>query len=590
MEEQTKSAFATVVRALARDDALDVAYGHKQSELVGNQAKLPHLDMVDRHQLRGVSDRLGIERQLHDPILFLQQCPEQHQHAVMFHHLEQARQHILAHRQLKGVGKNISDYYAQEFAISPSATAPQPLDKPSPEFLRALFYQLYTGATLPDIYQPHLQKWQKQLAPLLESHFADKDLYDQQEFGQDINRFLQLLDKISGQNDATNDETPDESEAQSDGDNSESENEGGEQESGDNDEINADDSSDELRHTDSASGDLDKLQTFNPFDLLDQEIDDDLLELSGSGYRVFTREFDKILPASNIVESTEEMRDLRAHLDKSMKLLKGLTAKLANRLARKLQAQQNRHWQFDLDEGILDTARLTRVITDSGAALSYKQESDINFRDTVVSLLIDNSGSMRGRPINIAAMSADILAGVMERCGVKVEICGFTTSEWKGGQSRQKWIAAGRPKYPGRLNDLLYVIYKSADQSYRHAKEGLGAMLKEGLLKENIDGEALQWAAERLLKRPEQRKILMVISDGAPVDDATLSANKGYYLEQHLRDVIDWAEKKTAIELLAIGIGHDVTRYYKRAVTISDAEMLAQTMLNELEALFDEQK
>ncbi len=590
--EQTKSAFATVIRALARDDTLDVVYGHRDSELAGDQAKLPHISDIDKKQLRGISDKLGIERQLHDSILFLQQCPQQTQHAQIFNALEQARQHILAHRQLKGVGQNISDYYVEEFSVSPAATAPQNLDKPSAEIMRALFYHMRTGETLPEIYQPHLQKWQKQLTPLLEANFAKIDLSNQQEFGQQINMFLDMLDKLGEGDSNQNQDAEEQAENQSAESESQSQNDeqGEEGQQGDNDEVQADDTSDDFRRTDSSSGDLDNVQTINPFDLMDQDMRDALAEAAGSGYRVFTREFDRVKPANAIVESVEEMKDLRKYLDESMNNFRGLTTKLANRLARKLQAQQNRHWHFDLEEGILDTSRLTRIITNPGSALSYKQESDIEFRDTVVSLLIDNSGSMRGRPINIAAMSADILASVMDRCGIKTEISGFTTNSWKGGQARQQWIEMGRPKYPGRLNDLLYVIYKYADQSYRHAREGLGVMLKEGLLKENIDGEALQWSAERLLNRMEKRKILMVISDGAPVDDATLSANKGYYLEQHLRDMIDWIEKKTEIELIAIGIGHDVTRYYKRAVTIADVEMLAETMLNELELLFDEKQ
>jgi len=262
--------------------------------------------------------------------------------------------------------------------------------------------------------------------------------------------------------------------------------------------------------------------------------------------------------------------------------------KLANRLQRRLMAQQNRSWEFDLDEGTLDAARLTRIITNPMHALSFKKEKDTNFRDTVVSLLIDNSGSMRGRPITVAAMSADILARTLERCGVKVEILGFTTRAWKGGQSREQWLAAGKPANPGRLNDLRHIIYKPADAPWRRARKNLGLMLREGILKENIDGEALLWAHTRLLGRTEERKIMMVISDGAPVDDSTLSVNPGNYLERHLRDVIDWIETRSPVELIAIGIGHDVTRYYRKAVTIVDADQLGGTMMEQLASLFDE--
>ena len=284
------------------------------------------------------------------------------------------------------------------------------------------------------------------------------------------------------------------------------------------------------------------------------------------------------------------MSRLRAHLDQQLSHLQGVIGRLANRLQRRLMAQQNRAWEFDLEEGILDAARLARIIVTPGQSLSYKVERDTDFRDTVVTLLIDNSGSMRGRPITVAAMSADILARTLERCGVKVEILGFTTRAWKGGQSREKWLADGKPANPGRLNDLRHIVYKPADAPWRRARKSLGLMLREGILKENIDGEALLWAHNRLLSRTEERKILMVISDGAPVDDSTLSVNPGNYLERHLRDVIDYIETRSPIELVAIGIGHDVTRYYRRAVTIVDADQLGGTMMEQLASLFDEEE
>ena len=284
------------------------------------------------------------------------------------------------------------------------------------------------------------------------------------------------------------------------------------------------------------------------------------------------------------------MTRLRAYLDAQLKGLQGVVTKLANRLQRRLMAQQNRSWDFDQEEGLLDAARLARVIVAPGHSLSYKIERDVQFKDTVVTLLIDNSGSMRGRPITVAAMSADILARTLERCGVKVEILGFTTRAWKGGQSREQWLGAGKPANPGRLNDLRHIIYKPADAPWRRARKNLGLMLREGILKENIDGEALLWAHNRLLPRPEERKIMMVISDGAPVDDSTLSVNPGNYLERHLRDVIDWIENRSSVELVAIGIGHDVTRYYTRAVTIVDADQLGGTMMEQLASLFDEEE
>jgi len=304
-------------------------------------------------------------------------------------------------------------------------------------------------------------------------------------------------------------------------------------------------------------------------------------------YRVFTRANDEVSQAPDLCDP-EELTRLRAYLDHQLQNLQGAVSKLANKLQRRLMAQQNRSWSFDLEEGVLDTARLTRVITDPTAPLSFKQEDDSQFRDTVVTLLLDNSGSMRGRPIMVAALCADILARTLERCGVKVEILGFTTKAWKGGISREDWVKAGKPQGPGRLNDLRHIVYKSADAPWRRARKNLGLMMREGLLKENIDGEALLWAHDRLMARPEQRRIMMVISDGAPVDDSTLSVNVGNYLERHLREVIAYLENRSPIELIAIGIGHDVTRYYKRAVTIVDAEQLGGVMTEQLASLFDE--
>jgi len=307
----------------------------------------------------------------------------------------------------------------------------------------------------------------------------------------------------------------------------------------------------------------------------------------GFDYKAFTTAHDEVIAATELCDADELVR-LRGFLDQQMASLQGAVTKLANRLQRRLMAQQSRSWEFDQEEGMLDAARLARIVIDPTHSLSYKIERDTEFRDTVVTLLLDNSGSMRGRPISIAAISADIMARTLERCGVKTEILGFTTRAWKGGQSREEWLAAGRSPLPGRLNDLRHIIYKKADEPWRRARTSLGLMMREGLLKENIDGEALLWAHSRLVNRPEERRILMVISDGAPVDDSTLSVNSGVYLERHLRQVIEWIETRSPVQLVAIGIGHDVTRYYKRAVTIMDAEQLGGTMVEQLAGLFDE--
>ncbi len=310
---------------------------------------------------------------------------------------------------------------------------------------------------------------------------------------------------------------------------------------------------------------------------------------ASSDYKYFTNRFDEEVSAPDLCDA-EELDRLRAYLDSQLTGLQGVVTRLANRLQRRLMAQQNRSWDFDMEEGVLDAARLARVIISPGTALSYKVERDVEFKDTIVTLLIDNSGSMRGRPISIAAISADILARTLERCGVKTEILGFTTRAWKGGQSREAWLADGKPQNPGRLNDLRHIIYKQADEPWRRARRNLGLMMREGLLKENIDGEALIWAHSRLLYRPEERRILMVISDGAPVDDSTLSVNSAGYLEAHLRSVIEWIEKVSPVQLVAIGIGHDVTRYYRRAVTIMDVEQLGGTIMEQLAELFEDEK
>jgi cobaltochelatase CobT len=304
-------------------------------------------------------------------------------------------------------------------------------------------------------------------------------------------------------------------------------------------------------------------------------------------YAPWTTKYDEVVAATELCDE-DELTRLRGYLDQQLMPLQSAVTKLANRLQRRLMAQQNRSWDFDQEEGLLDAARLARVVVAPGQSLSYKIERDTEFRDTVVTLLIDNSGSMRGRPISIAAISADIMARTLERCGVKTEILGFTTRAWKGGQTREDWLSVDRPANPGRLNDLRHIIYKQADEPWRRAKKNLGLMMREGLLKENIDGEALLWAHNRLIMRTEERRILMVISDGAPVDDSTLSVNHGAYLENHLRKVIEWIESRSPVQLVAIGIGHDVTRYYKKAVTIMDAEQLGGTMVEQLAGLFDE--
>ena len=419
---------------------------------------------------------------------------------------------------------------------------------------------------------------------------------NQEQFGRQIRDLLKVLDLV----DLT--EEPQQGEEENEGDDGAKD--GATDESEDANEEGSD-GEDKESEDQSSEGDLSETEEMvDSGDTEQQEMDEETVDDNEApapwrpnmtvlenpeafGYKVYTRAHDEEVGAAEL-STPEELERLRAFLDKELKTLSAAVAKLANKLQRKLLAQQNRGWDFDLEEGMLDAARLTRVITDPPGALSYKHERDTEFRDTVVTLLLDNSGSMRGRPIMVAACCADILARTLERCGVKVEILGFTTKAWKGGQAREEWLAAGKPPAPGRLNDLRHIIYKTADAPWRRSKNSLALMMREGLLKENIDGEALAWAHSRLVGRPEQRRILMMISDGAPVDDSTLSVNNGSYLEQHLRQVINEIENRSSVELIAIGIGHDVTRYYRRAVTITDASELAGAMTEKLVELFEE--
>jgi cobaltochelatase CobT len=454
-----------------------------------------------------------------------------------------------------------------------------------------------TGAPPPREAKRMVDMWRASLNDQVQtdlSHLGDV-LEDQRAFAKAVRKLLADLDMDLGAEDVEASDQSDDSDDQDNQDDSEdSQGEGGEKQTAESEasadgqkgEEGEDDSQETLAEASadmqSDGGEEEPGRPGRPPQF------DDKRGRNEPTYHAFSTQFDEVIEAFELCDP-DELSRLRQLLDQQLSHLQAVVAKLANRLQRKLLAQQSRAWEFDLEEGLLDSARLTRVIVNPLTPLSYKREKEMEFRDTVVTLLIDNSGSMRGRPITVAAMSADILARTLERCGVKVEVLGFTTRMWKGGQSRERWIAAGKPANPGRLNDLRHIVYKSADAPWRRARKSLGLMLREGILKENIDGEALLWAHNRLIGRPEQRKILMVISDGAPVDDSTLSVNPGNYLERHLRDVITWIEKQSPVELTAIGIGHDVTRYYRRAVTIVDAEQLGGAMLERLAELFEEQ-
>jgi cobaltochelatase CobT len=498
---------------------------------------------------------------------------------------------------MKGISQNL-DASLEEHCLRHAYDAVrEQSDAPLAEALRLIVRERLTGAKPPASAQTMVDLWRPMILDKAAGDLADlaENIHDQRAFARSARQLiadLDLAEEWDGEeteDDASGDEDgAAEQDSQADGEAAE-----GPEESMADSEESAEGEADagveaegEVGQDQSeAAGDDEPGRSEQPW----WPDDPAFADLNERSYRPFTTEHDEIIYATELCDD-EELGRLRAHLDQQLSHLQGMISKLANRLQRRLLAKQTRSWEFDLEEGILDAGRLSRVVTNPESPLTFKREKETDFRDTVVTLLLDNSGSMRGRPISVAAMSADILARTLERCSVSVEILGFTTRAWKGGQCREKWLAEGKPANPGRLNDLRHIIYKSADEPWRRARKNLGLMLREGLLKENIDGEALLWAHSRLLARPEDRRILMVISDGAPVDDSTLSVNPGNYLDRHLRQAIQWIETRSPVDLVAIGIGHDVTRYYRRAVTIIDAEQLGGVMLEKLTELFDDDR
>jgi cobaltochelatase CobT len=512
--------------------------------------------------------------------------------------VEQTRCEALGMRRMAGVAANLDAALEERYRARGYGRATEQEEVPLAEALKVLAREAMTGLAPPPSARALVDLWRPAMdARILQDLKELRERIDDQEgFAETVRRLLTHLDLDLGlDDDAANDEDQDNQGDNAEEDPSQARGEGGEQ-----------DASDAQTMLEGQRGELSELEGAD-----DQQAEIDGEMMAGAGdeepgrpgrpptfderrnargkdaYRAFTAEFDETVEAAELCDA-DELTRLRLMLDQQLAHLQGVIARLANRLQRRLLAKQTRAWEFNLDEGLLDSARLARIVANPTHSLSYKKEKEMEFRDTVVTLLIDNSGSMRGRPITVAAMCADILARTLERCGVKVEILGFTTRMWKGGQSRERWIAAGKPPSPGRLNDLRHIIYKPADAPWRRARKSLGLMLREGILKENIDGEALLWAHNRLIGRPEQRRILMVISDGAPVDDSTLSVNPGNYLERHLREAINYIETRSPVNLIAIGIGHDVTRYYRRAVTIVDAEQLGGAVTDQLAEMFDE--
>jgi cobaltochelatase CobT len=591
--EPFKRAVAVAVRSLAGEPELEVNFSSEPPALKGLKARLPsparNLKAQDIAMVRGVGDAYALRKAYHNEKLNSQLRPASLDAGAIFDAAESARVEAIGALAMEGIKQNLAAQLEQRMVARGLGRARAKEEVGIADVLGLMVREALTGEKPPASLDGAVNLWR----PLIEKTVA-ADLAkmaavvrDQKAFARLTRAMLNHL-SMGDENDA---DTQDDSDAQ-DTDNQNED--GDDQDSQDQGETGEVEQSDEQREDgEQAETEASPEQAEDMSDTVEAEDDmrpnrsEPFAHQENWGYKIYTPLFDEEISAPDLCDA-EELARLRNFLDQQLAPMSSVVSRLANKLQRLLLAQQNRHWEFDLEEGMLDTSRLPRIIMDPMYPLSFKREKDTNFRDTVVTLLLDNSGSMRGRPIMIAAMCADILGRTMERCAVKTEILGFTTRAWKGGQSREKWTADGKPAHPGRLNDLRHIVYKSADEPWRRAKKNLGLMMREGLLKENIDGEALMWAHNRLMARPEQRKILMVISDGAPVDDSTLSVNTGNYLERHLRRVIDDIETKSSVELTAIGIGHDVTRYYRRAVTIVDAEQLGGAMTTQLISLFEE--
>jgi cobaltochelatase CobT len=601
--EPFKRAVSGCLRAIARERELEVSFAAERPGLTAGKARLPEpprkLSVADAAIVRGHADAIALRMACHDDVLHRRLLPGTQQGRSVFEAIEQARVEAIGARRMQGVANNLAAMLDDKFHRGKFDEITDRADAPIEEALAMMVRERLTGQAPPLAARRLVELWRN----LIEAR-AGRDLdrledmiEDQRRFGDAIHDLLDSLDMGDDRSREDNDDQSEENNEE--GQQDEQGQDGETAESEDSQRMSleqAEASSEEMPDTAAEATDAPSADMPEDSQMGDSESaaepwrprQSGKNEPRGPDYKPFTTRFDEVTAAEDLCE-TEELDRLRGYLDKQLAHLQGVVARLANRLQRRLMAQQNRSWEFDLEEGILDPARLARIIIDPMHPLSFKREKDTNFRDTVVTLLLDNSGSMRGRPITVAATCADIMARTLERCGVKVEILGFTTRAWKGGQSRESWLAANKPGNPGRLNDLRHIIYKSADAPWRRARKNLGLMMREGLLKENIDGEALDWAHKRLLARTEQRKILMMISDGAPVDDSTLSVNAGNYLERHLRWIIEDIEQRSPVELIAIGIGHDVTRYYRRAVTIVDAEELGGAMIEKLAELFDEQ-
>ena len=597
--DRFRSALASASRAIARDPEVDVVFASESGSVTGKVARVaspgPSLEPRLVAEARGAADSVALHLRHHDGALHSSVAPADADARAVFDALETARVEALGSRTMGGVRANLERHVEARTRLDAIGRARSAEEVPLATAIGLIARQRLTGLEPPESARAGLNL----VAPWIEEKAAAEldalalTIDDQGAFAELSRRLLEDLDLA-----ADAEPSPQEPEEQG-GDDEAGEGESAEEGEDQDQASGAEQGEMEARSDQTEESDGDAEASDQEMEEGEQSSADEggeqaaarstrrnWLDEPPTDYRPYTTRFDEVVEANDLCDD-EELGRLRAYLDQQIGRQSALVTRLANRLQRRLMAQQARSWDFDQEEGLLDAARLARVVVSPAHSLSYKVERETEFKDTIVSLLIDNSGSMRGRPIAIAAICADVLARTLERCGVATEILGFTTRAWKGGQCREAWLAEGRPPNPGRLNDLRHIVYKRADEPYRHARRGLGLMMREGLLKENIDGEALLWAHRRLLARPEERRTLMVISDGAPVDDSTASANGGMYLERHLRQVIGWIESRSSVELSAIGIGHDVTRYYQRAVTIMDAEQLGGALIEQLAALFD---
>ncbi|WP_339345790.1 cobaltochelatase subunit CobT [uncultured Sphingomonas sp.] len=598
--DRFKAVLSGTARALSDEAEVELAFTADAPAQSGKHLKVPMpartLPADQVAEARGFADSFALRLRLHDAGLHARGAPVDTVARAVFDAVETARIEALGSLGYQGITDNLATALDVKLRADPITRARNRSEVPLSTALQLLVREALTGAPSPVAAEPGLALVREWIGEKTDLSALALALDDQRSFQQLATKLLQDLELVEG------DQVPEESDEGGEEDEGQESQDTDEADEGDAEQSEGDaqmEQRGQQREDQSEEGESEQLEG-DDLDDAEGEPGDEGEEgmqpvrpnrppadmSQAFDYRIWTTDFDEVVAATELCDA-DELARLRGYLDQQLVHLQSAVSKLANRLQRRLMAQQSRSWDFDQDEGLLDAARLARVVVNPMQSLSYKIERDTEFRDTVVTLLIDNSGSMRGRPISIAAISADILARTLERCGVKTEILGFTTRAWKGGQSRETWLAAGRPPQPGRLNDVRHIVYKMADEPWRRARNALGLMMREGLLKENIDGEALMWAHARLMARPEDRRILMVISDGAPVDDSTLSVNSGSYLERHLRQVIGWIEKKSPVQLVAIGIGHDVTRYYSRAVTIMDAEQLGGTIIEQLASLFD---